>query len=150
MDEALEFQSATGDWVGFEGRTRGNVFGEWQKVVVGIRVERDGRGIDHVNNPILFRSDAEGNIIGRMGIDAVHRREPGVILCDGVIVSLAFVSLVPAFTFPTFFRVTFILACYGNARKQEFFFIFSVCACECSRYLVVILCLKNGGTRKTG
>ncbi len=43
MDEALEFPSATGDWGGFEGRTRGNVFGEWQEVVVGIGVERDGR-----------------------------------------------------------------------------------------------------------
>ncbi len=103
MNEAVEFTSVGGEWGGFEGGTRGNVVGECQKLAVGIGVERDGRVIDHVNNPILFRSDAESNIVCRTDIDAVHRRKPGVILCDGVIVCLAFVSLVPAFTFPTFF-----------------------------------------------
>ena len=73
MDEALKFPSATGDWVGFEERTRGNVFREWQQVVVGIGMEWDGRLNHRLDNSILVRSDAKSNIVCRTEIGAVHR-----------------------------------------------------------------------------
>ena len=63
----------TGDWGGFEGRTRGNVFGEWQEVVVGIGVEWDARLNHRLNNSILVRSDAKSNIVCRTEVGAVHR-----------------------------------------------------------------------------
>ncbi len=117
-------------------------------MAVRIGVERDGRVNHHLNNPILFRSDAKSNVVGRTEVDAVHRRKPGVVLCD--IVCLVFVFLVPTCAFPTCFGVTIVLSCNGNALKQEFFFIFSVCVWWCCFDSIVVFFLKNFRACKAG
>ncbi len=80
-NEVLKLSNTSGKQGGFVGMS-GQVFGEVNEVAVEIGVERDGRVVKHLNDPILFRSDAESYIIGGAEVDALHGRKPGVILCE--------------------------------------------------------------------
>ncbi len=93
-NEVLKLSNVSGKQGGFVGMS-GQFVGEVKKMSVGIGVERNGRVIEHLNDPMLRRSDAESNIVGRTEVDVLYGRKPGVILCEEVFFTVSTDCMLP-------------------------------------------------------